>query len=122
MTVTKICMLYIEPGESIKRAAARKRIRSRAPAVVLPQYNEDYTHNTELLQPFTNAYVDSEHDELVVERGENLEPLRMYELAQMICLAAEDIIAIASMNIHCKPKFEASARDFFNLISRLQMM
>ncbi|KAI3814176.1 hypothetical protein L1987_18924 [Smallanthus sonchifolius] len=69
--------------------------------------------------PFINSYVDYENDELVVESGANLEALRMYEMAQMKCLIAEAILALAYMNIHCKPGFEAFARDFLNLLSKL---
>ncbi|KAI3797963.1 hypothetical protein L1987_33228 [Smallanthus sonchifolius] len=49
----------------------------------------------ESLQPFTKAYVDPESTELVDGRGANLKPMRMYELAQIRCLAAEDILARA---------------------------
>ncbi|KAI3773810.1 hypothetical protein L1987_48345 [Smallanthus sonchifolius] len=104
---------------NVESVAAKEKMRSRAPATVLPRYNEGYSHNTESLQPFTRAYVDSENDELVVERGANFEPLRMYELAQIRCLAAEDIITLASMNIHYKPKFEDSTRDYMNHIRKL---
>ncbi|KAI3784363.1 hypothetical protein L1987_43462 [Smallanthus sonchifolius] len=98
--------------------AARKIVRNRAPSTIIPQYIEEYTHNTVSLQPFFKDYVDSETDELVVDR-EHLEALRMYELAQMRCLTPEDIIVLAFMNIHCKSRFEDSARDFLNLLTKL---
>ncbi|KAI3776320.1 hypothetical protein L1987_46096 [Smallanthus sonchifolius] len=104
---------------NVQSATPRKVVRSRAPAAVLPQYNDEYTHNKVSLQPFTRSYVDSEIDELVVERGEHLEALRIYELAQIRCLTLEEIIVLASINIQCKSGLEDSTRDFLNLLTKL---
>ncbi|KAI3826884.1 hypothetical protein L1987_00944 [Smallanthus sonchifolius] len=105
---------------SVENAVARERVRNQAPTVVLPRYNERNSHNSVLLQPFIKAYVDPESTELVVERGANLEPMRMYELVQMKCLTDEDILALAFMNIHCKPKFEGGAKEYMTLIKKLE--
>ncbi|KAI3827672.1 hypothetical protein L1987_01753 [Smallanthus sonchifolius] len=83
---------------NVKDAAAGKVVRRRAPATILPQYNEEYTHNTVSLHLF---------------------PLRMYELAQMRCLTPEDIIALASMTIEYEHVFEFYAKDFANVLDRL---
>ncbi|KAI3827618.1 hypothetical protein L1987_01697 [Smallanthus sonchifolius] len=101
-------------------AVARKIVRNKAPTAVLPQYNEEYTNNFESLQPCTKAYVNDAH-ELVVERGENLKPLYMYELAQIRILTNGDIFALAAMRIAFKPKHEFDARDFANLLTKVSM-
>ncbi|KAI3826995.1 hypothetical protein L1987_01056 [Smallanthus sonchifolius] len=83
---------------NVEDAVARKPVRNKAPTAILPQYNEEYSKNSESLQPFTRACVD-DMDEPVVERGDNMEPLRMYEMAQMRTLIQEDIFALTALEI-----------------------
>ncbi|KAI3805558.1 hypothetical protein L1987_28056 [Smallanthus sonchifolius] len=104
---------------NVQDAAARKIVRSRAPTAILPQYNEEYTHNTLSLLPFTRAYVDAEMHELLVERGALLGPLRIYDLAQMKILTHEDIFVLVAMEIKYTPEGEFFAKDFSNLLVKL---
>ncbi|KAI3742559.1 hypothetical protein L1987_60245 [Smallanthus sonchifolius] len=67
-----------------------------------------------------DSYVDEMY-ELVVEREDNMEPLRMYELAQIRTLTNEDIFALAAMDIAYKHEHEFYARDFANLLTKVSM-
>ncbi|KAI3783329.1 hypothetical protein L1987_42407 [Smallanthus sonchifolius] len=104
---------------NVQDAASRKIVRSRAPTTIFPQYNEEYTKNIESLQPFTRAYMDPEVHEPVVERGTNLESLRMYKLAQMKTLIPEDIIVLSAMKIEYRLESEFYAKDFSNLLNKI---
>ncbi|KAI3826699.1 hypothetical protein L1987_00751 [Smallanthus sonchifolius] len=77
----------------IEDAVARQRVRDQAPRAILPQ-------------------------DLVVERS-ILEPIRIYEVAQLRCLVNEDIFAIESMSISYKPKHESEAKYYIMIIKKL---
>ncbi|KAI3743701.1 hypothetical protein L1987_56765 [Smallanthus sonchifolius] len=105
---------------NVHDVVTRKTVRKKAPTVILPQYNEDYSKNSESLQPFTRDYVD-DMAELVAESGDNMEPLRMYDLAHIRTLTNEDIFALAAMEIAYNHEDVFYARDFENLLTKVSM-
>ncbi|KAI3825435.1 hypothetical protein L1987_06922 [Smallanthus sonchifolius] len=102
----------------VENANTREGVREQAPRAILPQYNERCVNNTMSLQPFTIAFVDPEFGDLVIERG-NLEPIRLYEIAQLRCLVNEDIFALDSMNVSCKQNNEYEANYYLMVIKKL---